>query len=187
MLLLRCPECQKPLKVKEEFAGKKVKCPACGAPVRVTVAAPEESPPAVSAAAPPLAAPVPKAMPPQPAPVPKAMPPKPAPSPPVAAPVSKPAKSAPAVLEEEELPAEEVDDRPAPQMKPCKYCAELVAVDAQKCPYCDEVLRKKPKGAISVIGKLFMGCLILILLLFAFGVLGMLLFTHGVLDPLFRK
>ncbi len=34
-ILLRCPGCQKPLKVKEELAGKKVKCPSCGIPVRV--------------------------------------------------------------------------------------------------------------------------------------------------------
>ena len=34
-ILLRCPSCQQPLKVKEELAGKKVKCPGCGVPVPV--------------------------------------------------------------------------------------------------------------------------------------------------------
>jgi ribosomal protein S27E len=34
-ILIRCPGCQKPLKVKEELAGKKVKCPSCGIPVPI--------------------------------------------------------------------------------------------------------------------------------------------------------
>jgi hypothetical protein len=29
MLTFPCPHCQKPLKVKDELAGKKIKCPAC--------------------------------------------------------------------------------------------------------------------------------------------------------------
>jgi hypothetical protein len=39
---LCCPECNKPLKVKDELAGKKVKCPGCGKPVPVPV--PDEEP-----------------------------------------------------------------------------------------------------------------------------------------------
>src|SRR4051794_12423157 len=38
---LRCPGCNKPLKVKEELAGKKVKCPGCGQAVPVPAAEPE--------------------------------------------------------------------------------------------------------------------------------------------------
>ena len=34
-ILLRCPSCQQPLKVKEELAGTKVKCPGCGVAVSV--------------------------------------------------------------------------------------------------------------------------------------------------------
>jgi hypothetical protein len=34
-ILLRCQSCHKPLKVKEELAGKKVKCPSCGQSVPV--------------------------------------------------------------------------------------------------------------------------------------------------------
>jgi hypothetical protein len=41
-LLIRCPACDKALKVKEELAGKKVKCPGCGKPVPVP--APEPPP-----------------------------------------------------------------------------------------------------------------------------------------------
>jgi hypothetical protein len=41
---LRCPECNKPLKVKEELAGKKVKCPGCGKPVPVPAAEEEPEP-----------------------------------------------------------------------------------------------------------------------------------------------
>jgi hypothetical protein len=44
---LRCPECNKPLKVREELAGKKVKCPGCGKPVPVPAAEPEEPEPVV--------------------------------------------------------------------------------------------------------------------------------------------
>jgi hypothetical protein len=40
-VLIRCPDCQKLLKVKEELAGKKVKCPNCGIAVRVPVNEPE--------------------------------------------------------------------------------------------------------------------------------------------------
>src|SRR5262245_34629010 len=41
MIALSCPQCAKVLKVKDELAGKKGKCPACGAPVTIpaTVAA----------------------------------------------------------------------------------------------------------------------------------------------------
>ena len=35
MLLFPCDSCNKQLQVKEEFAGKKVKCPACGQPLVV--------------------------------------------------------------------------------------------------------------------------------------------------------
>jgi DNA-directed RNA polymerase subunit RPC12/RpoP len=34
-LLIRCSSCNKPLKVRDELAGKKVKCPNCGVPVLV--------------------------------------------------------------------------------------------------------------------------------------------------------
>lgn len=37
-VFIRCPDCQKLLKVKEELAGKRVKCPSCGVPVRVPAA-----------------------------------------------------------------------------------------------------------------------------------------------------
>jgi hypothetical protein len=40
-VFIRCPDCQKLLKVKEELAGKKVKCPSCSKPVRVPVTEPE--------------------------------------------------------------------------------------------------------------------------------------------------
>src|SRR5437879_5280096 len=35
MIHLQCPACTKALKLKDELAGKKVKCPACGKPVAV--------------------------------------------------------------------------------------------------------------------------------------------------------
>jgi endogenous inhibitor of DNA gyrase (YacG/DUF329 family) len=35
MITLTCPGCGKPLRVKDEFAGKRVKCPGCGAPVPI--------------------------------------------------------------------------------------------------------------------------------------------------------
>lgn len=34
-LLIHCSSCNKPLKVRDELAGKKVKCPSCGVPVLV--------------------------------------------------------------------------------------------------------------------------------------------------------
>jgi DNA-directed RNA polymerase subunit RPC12/RpoP len=39
MIALSCPSCQKKLSVKEELAGKKIKCPGCGSLVAVTQAA----------------------------------------------------------------------------------------------------------------------------------------------------
>ena len=38
-ITFNCPHCQRPLKVKDELAGKKVKCPGCGKPVAVPQAA----------------------------------------------------------------------------------------------------------------------------------------------------
>jgi hypothetical protein len=40
-LFIRCPDCQKLLKIKEELGGKKVKCPQCGNPVRVPLGEPK--------------------------------------------------------------------------------------------------------------------------------------------------
>jgi hypothetical protein len=47
MINTRCPGCQKLLKMKPELAGKKVKCPNCGQPVRVPVPVPAQEPEAV--------------------------------------------------------------------------------------------------------------------------------------------
>jgi len=44
-ILLRCQACQKPLKVNDELAGKKVKCPSCGQSVSVPVPELEEAEP----------------------------------------------------------------------------------------------------------------------------------------------
>jgi len=38
MISFPCPQCTKPLKVKDELAGKRVKCPACGQPIAVPAA-----------------------------------------------------------------------------------------------------------------------------------------------------
>ena len=35
MIHLQCPACTKALKLKDELAGKKLKCPSCGKPVAV--------------------------------------------------------------------------------------------------------------------------------------------------------
>ena len=43
-ILFRCSNCQKPLKVKDELAGKKIKCPSCAAAVPVPKASPEPEP-----------------------------------------------------------------------------------------------------------------------------------------------
>ena len=37
----KCSSCSKKLKAKDEFAGKKIKCPACGAPVEIPEPEPE--------------------------------------------------------------------------------------------------------------------------------------------------
>ena len=50
-VLTRCPDCHRLLKVKEELAGKKVRCPNCGVPVRVPASQPDI---ALEAAAKPL-------------------------------------------------------------------------------------------------------------------------------------
>ena len=39
-----CPKCKKKLKVKDELAGKKIKCPGCGSPAAVPAAAAEKVP-----------------------------------------------------------------------------------------------------------------------------------------------
>jgi hypothetical protein len=54
MLFIDCPGCQKPLKVREELAGKKVKCPDCGqtVPVPADQGADEPRPVEVVAGAP---------------------------------------------------------------------------------------------------------------------------------------
>src|SRR5258708_4687939 len=54
MLIVSCPECKKELKVKDDLAGKKVKCPGCGSafviapPVPETIDAPALARPPVS-------------------------------------------------------------------------------------------------------------------------------------------
>jgi phage FluMu protein Com len=42
--LVRCEICSKPIRIKEEFAGKRVKCPACGEVFRAPDAAPTATP-----------------------------------------------------------------------------------------------------------------------------------------------
>src|SRR5262249_2924435 len=51
MLKLTCPQCLRPLNVKDEWAGKTCQCPHCRLPVRVPAAAATEAvpPPTVSA------------------------------------------------------------------------------------------------------------------------------------------
>jgi hypothetical protein len=115
---LRCPECNKPLKVKEELAGKKVKCPGCGKAVPVPV--PEVEPEPVEE-------------------VQEAPPPKPA-KPAKAALTTKPkARPEPPSVEEDE-PDEDADEgrsKPAKAAKgqqwvPCPNCG---ATGARRVKY----------------------------------------------------
>jgi endogenous inhibitor of DNA gyrase (YacG/DUF329 family) len=40
MIQIKCPECQTPLRVRDEYAGKRMKCPKCQGPVPVPAAEP---------------------------------------------------------------------------------------------------------------------------------------------------
>jgi hypothetical protein len=46
-IAISCPSCDRPLKVKDDLAGKRVKCPGCGEPVLVEVADEPEPEPAI--------------------------------------------------------------------------------------------------------------------------------------------
>ncbi len=48
MIKFRCQSCEKKIGVKDEFAGKRVKCPGCGEPVRIPQPEPAETAPAGS-------------------------------------------------------------------------------------------------------------------------------------------
>jgi hypothetical protein len=121
-----CPGCQVKLKLKPEYAGKKLKCPRCTRVMlipaaRNVTAAPPKAVAAKAAAAPAGKVPAGKAP-----PLPAKTKPKPVP------------------FEDDDAavvtaPAKKKKDRKT-DMTPCPECGEMVDVDAKKCPYCKVAL-----------------------------------------------
>jgi predicted Zn finger-like uncharacterized protein len=120
--ILQCPGCGASLRVREEYAGKNVKCPKCSKPVKVpeaaaAVEAPGQEQPAAAPPAPVESAPLRRAPPPLP----------------------------------EEVSVTPVDDQEVAQevrplarkTRPCPACGEPNPVSARRCRQCREWLDEK--------------------------------------------
>ena len=122
---VKCSDCGKSLKAPDSLAGKKAKCPDCGAIVPI----PKEAVDAEELNDEPVAKPKPKAKP---------------------KPVEEDYDSAFEDIADDEANAP-VDE--SAKRKPCPMCGELIAKTAAKCRYCGEVLdpalRKRSKKKSS--------------------------------------
>jgi hypothetical protein len=130
VLSLVCESCRKPLRIQEEFAGKRVKCPACG---HVQVAVPPEKTAAVAES---------------PLPPPEPPPPRleladpkeeiedvlPAPGQEAIAPTPPP----PAPRRRRRRRREEEDEEAADVY--CPHCNELTPADEERCECCGEII-----------------------------------------------
>jgi predicted RNA-binding Zn-ribbon protein involved in translation (DUF1610 family) len=133
VLSIACEGCQKPLRIREEFAGKRVRCPACG---HVQVAAAPE----------------------QPAPVAETpLPPPPPPQLELDEPEGEEIEDVLLAPGQEDIPLTPPPDEPRASRRPrrrrpreeeddevaevyCPHCGKLILADEERCSRCGEVL-----------------------------------------------
>jgi predicted RNA-binding Zn-ribbon protein involved in translation (DUF1610 family) len=114
--VITCPGCNASLRLREEYAGKQIKCPRCSHVVSV----PAQEP--AAEAAPPLP---PQAVQSAQRTAPPPLPPRGTPPPPAVASAI-----------EEGLPAKRAAAAPGERTRPCPNCGERVSLTAEKCRYC---------------------------------------------------
>jgi predicted Zn finger-like uncharacterized protein len=147
-LLVTCPGCKSALRVKDEFAGKKLKCPRCASTISVTAPHPEApakpkagpdpeiveitASPKVKAEAPAKPRPKPKPEEAEVAEIAEVVDePDPAPRKAITAAPKKPlAKKA--IVEDEEYE----DESPRGKTRKCPECGERISLTAERCRYC---------------------------------------------------
>jgi hypothetical protein len=132
VLSLVCESCQKPLRIQEQFAGKRVKCPACG---HVQVAVPPEKT-AVAAGPPPAPEPPP----------PRAELPGPEDEEiedvllaPGQEAITPPSRQPPAPRRGRRRRRREEEDEEAADVY-CPHCNELTPADEERCECCGEII-----------------------------------------------